>query len=1370
MNTVKKFVASLHTHVESLFDAWIDADKLCKTIQEWGGTACAVTDHGVLTAIEDFRRVFETYKLKFIPGCELYVDGGVLGRLHLVVLAKDYQGYLGISKIVTVSNYTLDEKNFPVISQETLLSMVKEYQGHIIGLSACMQGVLSSIYLMNPLIEAKIERAEKKRDEYINPYGDIMKGKETEIANLEKEVMKLSLEKDNLTIVAEQKFTQRRKAIAKAETFGQDVTDAKLELEKDQAEAAQAKEKLPKVKAELKALTSKVSQANKEYNAMIDEANKWLTKDEEVKALKLERKTKQEIEALAEKVAGLYRESFGTDNFYAELQYHGIEEEKICFRKVLELAKRIGMPIVATNDVHMLTNTKNDRLARRLLRSLRFGKRFEDESDADRELYLKDNYEMLKALTQIIPEEDAITAINNIEEITNSCDVVWPKEEHYPVFSKTEDTEKIFDEAIEDGVKWRFPNGLSPEYRERLEYEKGVIKKMGYVDYHLIVKDFLEYGRLLGYVPTELLDKAPLNIPQLKAWIDESGWTNPGMTIGNGRGSAAGSLVCYCLGITSLDPIKYGLLFERFLNVERISMPDIDSDFANAIRGKVIDYVKVQYGEKAVCGIMTKQYQAPKKAIATAAKFYALSQNRNDGVGIRNIINANVPDDPKTSFSIKVNNGGAIDANGEMTLYEYLLNQFGDNKDYLEVIRWAKVIEGSFTAYSSHAAGVVISDNDDVSDYIPLRYNVSSGEITTQCDMAQLEEGGLLKFDFLGLKTLDIITESMRLIKKNHGIQVDPFTLNIFDENIYKMLSVGRTKGVFQFESPGMTDTIKKMKPTCFEDLIIIVSMYRPGPMQFIDDVVAVKNGTKEAEYLCPELKPILGKTYGAIVYQEQVMEIFQKLAGYTLGGADMVRRYMSKKKADKLAHEREAFINGDSERNIAGCVANGIDANAANKLFDQMMDFASYAFNKSHAACYAFNSYITAWLKYYYPAEFLTACLNQADKPAKISALMHETQNLNINIKAPDINESEKNFSCKDGSIYFGLSSVSGIGNSAQSIIDERANGHFRSLGDFLLRNKPKANVLKNLIASGACDAFNSNRAAMQQYAEEIGPTLDIIFKKRSFIASAEFVLPKVESFTDNEALKEYQLSNGYKAEIKECTTAEKLSKRIENAKSSLKDAETILADSKIQYVKESALERMNEERNLLGVYVTASPMDSYPSPNEVYSTAVSDVTLANTSVYGVVTNLKIRHRKKDGASMAFFTLEDATGSIEISMFAKAYAKYEKVLKEGHVYVFLGKAELDTFGDGTDDEEEKLKFIVEDIRPVSEKRKAILLSVSSYPVFHCYAEDLFIQKYKDDKGREFIIYEELTGHMRKMTYRVKENLLGFSKAREVAI
>ena len=1299
----------IHLHSLDQFDSQNDPERVAKKLSEMGAKGLVLTQHGVLSGVEVMKDAADEYGLKFIPGIETYYSNGMVNNCHLLLIAKDDIGYKAISKAVTKSN-NKDGKsvmNFDILKE--FFGPKGFGHGHVIATSACIQGVLAMILRFNESIEKDIAKLTTKlNDKAMDPNDQRVTSTSEKIEELQSEIEEVTEARDKAKKLADTKFTKREKFVEKLEGEARRVEEELLNEDKRKAE--EAKVEYDQLKSKRAALLKRKSAFEKELNAYNVKIELFNSLSSEIADKKALLKTREEILEATKKQALNYQAVFGKGNFYIEVQNHRIPLEKEIYPVLAKIARELSIPIVATNDVHIVDNSEEERLRRQILRSLRFGKWAEEEV-GDSELYIKTDEEMVEILSEILPDDIVKEGVANIGTIIDSCNVEFKgkSEDHYPKFKKGCNADDILDQEIERGIKWRFPNGLTPEYQARLEHEIGVIKKMGYSDYHLIVKDLLEYGRLLGSVPMSRLEEAPLTIDELTEWIKSNHWTN-GFTIGPGRGSAVGSLVCYLLGITSLDPLKYDLLFERFLNPERVSMPDIDSDIAKATRQKVIEYVTNKYGKNAVCGIMTTNAQAARGAIRIAAKYYGQSIGKDgDFLSLSDKMAKFVPAEPNISFNSEMDNG--------KTVFENLTDQFSD-KDSLEILRWAKVIEGSFTTYGAHAAGIVISDNEDVSDYIPLRWNDKLGEWTSQCDKEKVEENGLLKMDLLGLKTLDIITESIRNIEKTNGVTINPLELDVNDSEVYRnIFQKGNTNSVFQFESPGMKQMLKRFKPECFEDLIILVSMFRPGPLQFIDGVIDVKNG-KKPEYLTPELEEILGKTYGAIVYQEQVMQIFQSLAGYTLGQADEVRRYMSKKKEDKLAKERVAFINGDEERGIKGCIANGIDEKAADKLFDQMSDFAKYAFNKSHAAAYAFNAFITGYLKEYYPAEFLAAALNWAPNE-KIAGLMHEAKLFNIPIEVPDVNKAEADFSVVNGSIIFGMKAVKSVGSSADEIIRVRKDGRFVSFKDFFIRCNINKRAIENLIKAGAFDSFCDNRQAMLSVVEE--------YKKA------------VKKLNDAESLED------------EAKRASKVSLAKRNL------GEIVLPIN----IPEDKQERMRGEKEYLGAYVTDHPLSEYPSHEEIGATPVSSLINAAATIFGVIEAVDIKKRKKDGKEMAFVTLEDASGQISVCFFTKQYELYKDFLKEGNVILINGEArEEDTnLVDEDGNVIKVMKFYPDSVEYAEKRKREFIMSVSSYARFHLNEEESFKKKYEQKEGHVLRIYDKTLGEIRTAMYCVSEDV-----------
>ena len=1364
-------VPELHCHVRSDKDAFIFPGKLAERLKELGMPGIAITDHGVVSSIEDYRHVLQAEGLKVIPGCELYIDGGrILGRQHGIVLAVDDEGWHGIEKIVTRANETM-QGSFPVISSDELKSFGRKYPGHIIFMTACMQGVISTIFLSNSKIDRLIEKAEKKQKKYLSPDSAAYKGAEAKLAHIDSEIEELKMLRDDDKRLAEMRFGSREKKIGKLEE-GPEKDAALKELEEDKEASEKAKTELARVKDDLKKMQRKRTAANRELISLADSVKKYEEYRQEIEGYRASSLSREQMQERAENELLSYAEAFGRRNVYAEVQYHGIPDEKICFPVVAEAARKLRIPLVATNDVHMLTNSEDDILRRCLIRSLRFGKNFEEPSPSDRELYLKTTDERIKTLSEILPEDIVFEALINAVKIFEKCNVEFKTEKHYPEASShpREDIEKL----VRKGITWRFPDGFPDEkiYNDRIKYELGIIEGMGYDNYHLVVREFLTYGTLLGKVPKKMISDAPLDTDKLIEWIKENGWEdNAGYRIGTGRGSDGGSLVCYLLGITNLDPIKYGLIFERFLNPERVSMPDIDSDISADTRQKVIDHVKYVYGDKAVCGIMTTNAQGPKGCLAIGSKFYGL---RTYGTSLRTIgdtMSKDVPSAPGTSFATQIDrNTGKIDecSDDTISVMEYLKDKYvdadslGKADDCREILHYASVMEGVFTSYGAHAAGIVIMKKGaDVSDVLALMYNRQFGMMTTQCSKDDVEANGLLKFDFLGLKTLDIITEALQMIQKRTGKAIDVLKLDTADQKIYKdIFQSGNTKAVFQFESDGMRSMLKRFRPTEFSDLVLLNAAYRPGPIQYLDDIIEVKNGRKEITYLTPELEPILKDTYGAMIYQEQVMQVCQSLAGYSFGGADLVRRAMSKKKKEKLEHERKAFIYGDPDRNIKGCVNNGISESAANKIFDQMMHFASYAFNKSHAAAYAYNAYITAWLKEYYPAEFFAAALNWAADREEVSELIYDARASGIKVLPPDINRSAEDFTADDGEIRFALSAVKGIKTGAQEIVKERSlNGPFSSEADLCLRTGIGKSAAENLIYAGASGSFTDNREALVKVLPDIMTLTKELRDRKAQKAACEAVLGAGAPETD-EAVIRVQEDAGIKVCLKKAYEAYKLENKAETLD---KDIGSIKRELTLRTADESIYEdkkaRLQREKEMLGLYVSASPLDYCPEAEDLDTPCrhIDEADMDTARLYGICGNIRITKRKRDGAGMAFFTLSDRTGEIPCACFTRTYPYIKGLITDGNVIVAEGNMMKNR---GRDEEGSSMQFSVSSVSAVSSKKNILILGVNSYALFHIEKEDAFREKYEDENGRKFLIYDEDMNEFREPKYRISADVL----------
>ena len=934
----------------------------------------------------------------------------------------------------------------------------------------------------------------------------------------------------------------------------------------------------------------------------------------------------------AKKIALKFNDIFGKDNFYLEIQSNGIEEQKLVNSQLIKLSKETGIPLVATNDAHYLR--KEDARAHEILLCIQTGKSINDEDRMkfpSDDFYVKSPEEMEEFFVNI-PE-----AISNTVKIAEMCNVELEFGKlHLPKFSVPDDKDayEYLKELCYEGLKRQYGENFEDKI-ERLEYELSVIKQMGYVDYFLIVSDFIRYAK------------------------------NNNIPVGPGRGSAAGSLVAYCLGITNIDPLKYNLLFERFLNPERVTMPDIDIDFCYERRQEIIDYVVRKYGEDKVSQIITFGTMAARGAIRDVGRALDIPYNEVD------VVAKMVP------MQIGMNIDKALEINPELRA------KYEQDDKVKELIDTARLFEGMPRHASTHAAGVVIS-KEPITNYVPLNRNDES--ITTQFPMGQLEEIGLLKMDFLGLRTLTVIRDAVDLIYKNYNTKIDIDRIDMNDSNVFKMIGEGKTAGVFQLESAGMTQFMKELMPTSLEDIIAGISLYRPGPMDQIPRYIRNKNNPSEVKYDHPLLENILNVTYGCMVYREQVMQIVRDLGGYSMGRSDLVRRAMAKKKVSVMEQERKNFIYGIDDENgniiVKGCIRNGVDEAVANKIFDEMMDFASYAFNKSHAAAYAVVAYQTAWLKCYYPLEFMAALLNSfLGSSDKISQYVYECRALNIEVLPPDINESHVKFTVVNGKIRFGLAAVKNVGESAvKSIIEEReTRGPYRSFRDFCDRidsREVNKRCIESLIKCGAFDSMGIYRSKLIAVFEKMLDGIAQIKKRNMEGQMSLFEMPSAEN---------------------------------EKPESGLYEEEDIYPDIK-EYPNKMLL---SMEKEMLGLYISGHPLSEfdeelkrmvslYSSELNIYSNQNEDLYLMeneknisdgmNVVVGGIITSKKTKTTKNNNL-MAFLTLEDLYGIMEVIVFPTVLEKYAKLIVEENIVLIKGRISVK--------EEEQPKIICEEVSPL---------------------------------------------------------------------
>ena len=1258
----------IHTHTDhSLKDGAQSISEMVERAKEMGVKALTITDHGTCTGWIDFLKKTQSVDIKGILGVEAYVrDEFCDTRKHLILLAKNKEGYREISEAVTESNYHVEymksgnkSRTFPVMDFDILKKHFGN--GNVIATSACITGILSAILLQNEYICHDIEKIQKKQSKY-----DSLEGNEeyvnlkNKVENLQVEKAKLSEEIKALNKLSKKAFVKKEKSISRIEDPAERER-ATLLLQQEKQESANAKKEKTRKDTKRKTVSSYITAINKELKKIEKKSEKYYQYEEEIKNLKAGLYPEETLKEKAEQELLRYLSLFGKD-FYMEIQYHGMPSEEHIYNELIKMARKYHVPLVATNDAHISSRDKVQKRA--FLRSLTFLK-YEPYSETDCELYLKTDEELREWLLKVYPEDAVNEAMNNIRVVCDSCHPIdLFHEKHYPLYRENgmivKDSKRmLYDKAME-GARRKFPNGMPENYRERLKHEYYTIINMGFADYLLIVADYLNYGRLLGKTNTE--EKC-------------------GYSIGPGRGSAAGSLLCYFLGITSIDPMPYDLLFERFLNPERISMPDIDADFSEEVRNACIEYVREKYGRESVSFIRTIMTQGAKASVRNAAKIVSSKKygDKKNLYSLGDVMSKRIPTKPGITLD------SVIDETTGKTVFDDLLENFPSD-DARESLFMARDGEGAITNLGVHAAGVIISNENPISSYIPL-VNMEKKGMATQCDMVEAESIGLLKMDFLGLKNLDVLTDALRLIKRFHGVDIDLDNLPQESEIYSEIFAKGFTNSVFQFESSGMKDTLRKFKPDCFEDIILLVALYRPGPMQYIPDVIAVKHKLKAEKYGTELLRPILGTTYGSTVYQEQVMLIFQNLAGYSLGGADLVRRAMSKKHLDEIERERGTFIHGDSSRGIKGCVANGISETVANNLFNELIEFAKYAFNKSHAAAYSLISYQTAYLKYHFPVEYMSSVMTHGNFD-KTSSYIYDCQQMGIKILPIDINHSYNHFTPENGNIRYGFCMMKGMGSFGLEIEKERLkNGPFLSIPDFIRRTGSNKSVTERLILSGAFETFIGN------HREAIANMVtDIIDKVKARI--------ELESSNKPTATEE------------------------------LEEIDMFLRNISLRNPEDDEFHVLNLEKEYVGAYITKNPLESYKNVFKNVMTTANFQEGYHTMA-GLLSNVKVTKRKSDGAPMAFCDLEDISGTVKVNVFTKYYDRLKNQLKEGQVVYVTGHTKIDTI-EGI--EEEYYEINATQIAPCKNIKESILISVDSPGILRNPELQEYIMRYANQE------------------------------------
>ena len=955
----------------------------------------------------------------------------------------------------------------------------------------------------------------------------------------------------------------------------------------------------------------------------------------------------------AREAALRYEGIFGKGNFFLELQDHGIPAQKMVNQGLLRLSRELGIDLVATNDIHYTYDT--DVEAHDILLCIQTGKKVADENRMRYEggqYYCKSEEEMRRLFPY------AQDAVDNTQKIADRCSVeIEFGVTKLPLYQVPEgyDSWTYLNHLCGEGMKTRYPED-DGTLKKRLDYELDVIHTMGYVDYFLIVWDFIHFAK------------------------------SHGISVGPGRGSAAGSIVSYCLGITDIDPIRYNLLFERFLNPERVSMPDIDVDFCFERRQEVIDYVVEKYGKDQVVQIVTFGTFAARGVVRDVGRVLDLPYAKCDAIAKM------IPKD------LGITLDKALKSSPD------LRNAYQTDDEVRYLIDMSKRLEGLPRHTSMHAAGVVIS-RLSVDEYVPLSRG-ADGTITTQFTMTELEELGLLKMDFLGLRTLTVIQNAAEQAEQNHHVKLDLLHIDYNDPAVMDMIGSGKDEGVFQLESGGMKSFMKELKPRTLEDIIAGISLYRPGPMDFIPKYLKGKNDPASITYDCPQMEEILEPTYGCIVYQEQVMQIVRDLAGYTMGRSDLVRRAMSKKKASVMEKERRNFVYGNQEEGVKGCIANGIDEKTANHIYDEMTDFAKYAFNKSHAACYAVVSYQTAYLKYYYPQEFMAALLTSVlDNTAKISEYILTCRQMGIAILPPDINEGVSGFSVSGGAIRYGLSAIKSIGrNVVEAIVRERtANGPFLSLDDFVGRMSGREinkKTVENFIKAGAMDSLPGNRRQKLLVVPEM---MDQKSRERKTAMEGQMSL---FDFAAEEDKQNFQIT---------------------------------LPDI-AEFPRE---EMLSQEKEVLGVYVSGHPLEEYEEGWRKNITAMTTDFIVDeetdeakvsdgqfVTVGGMVSDKTVKITKT-GKNMAFITLEDLVGSVEVLIFPKDYEANRDLLTEDAKLFVRGRVSL---GD-----EPAGKLICERVIPFSMIPRELWIQFSDKEAY-LKAEGKLLETLKYSEGEDSVV------------------------------
>ncbi len=1293
----------LHVHSEnSLKDCALRIPDIVKTAKDMGFEAVALTDADSMTGIAEFINSADSAGIKPVPGVELSVERN--GETAFIVLmAKDYTGYIGLCKALSTANRKLVNES-PVLSFDSLASFFGKngkYHGHVWACSGGEGGIFWNNACIRAISDMKIRSLNAGLSEKEKEIRDFELPKD-DPAVLESEIYQLEQDEKALEPRTGKNFSHKEEMLKKMK--GTDLYQETLRgLEEEKADCRIAEAELKRTKSKLSVRRSRLKEAEQkreELQHLKDEAEgikSSIIKEQE----NAEKIDDEGIYADILETAEAYNDLFGQGNFFIELMYHGADEELEELPILTKLAEETGMPTLISNDVHILRPTKEDALQRRLIQALKDNKWVESKK-YDMEYCIKTEEELSDVFAGLVPDDMIEASFKNADEIFDEASFDRPEGRHYPKYEDPmgRDAGTALTEEARKNIPLKFKgHSWTKAYEDRLNYELSVIIDSGYADYTMIISEILREGR-----------KGPND-------------GKPGYYIGPGRGSGVGSLVNYLLDITSLDPMKYGLIFERYLNKDRLNPPDIDSDIATSTRPMLVKYITDKYSKKdsdsvGVCSIVTKSRLTARDAVRAAGRI-AGSRNNEKFYDRADKIARKIPMAPNTTL--------------ESCRKDF--DEFKEDQDR-EIIYYARLIENVLSKYGTHAAGIIISDSGDVTDYAPVMNTGTNEEPewTIQFDKDQSEQIGLLKLDALGLSTLDIISQTMQLVQDDTGIEI-PISSIPFEKKVFREIyAKGNTVGVFQCKSYGMRRMWKEMQPDNINDIIAGIALYRPGPMDFIPKYIEGKKNPHVVEYITPELEPILKDTYGTIVYQEQVMRIVRDLAGYSMGRSDLVRRAMAKKKQAVMDEERQNFIYGNKEEGIPGCINKGISEEKASAVWDLMADFAKYAFNKSHAAAYAVLSYQSAWLKYYYPKEFLTACLN-IEKTDNIPLYVEECRRMGFAVLPPDVNKSKLDFSvCSEGILY-GLGNVKGVRNGAEPIIKNRQGNPYLSFADYLMRSEANSGTTRALIMGGAFDMFCRSRRSLMMIYDKLSSTKPAgeLSRYKSIKKRLTSKQEKLES--GNLTQKEYdRTKKGAEADRKKLDES----------------AEKINAVEIPAFIEDSKEELLKNEKSVLSAYLSEHPMDRYMEALE----DAMPISEAKEQDYIKIAGLvkEMNRFKKNGEEMAVFMLEDKTGSIKVFCGIEQTKAYSKLLQNDLVIIVSGKCRLDR-----KDADSKVVYMHDASRPNIRVPQTVL-----------YDEDLgafnknLIEKVKPyivDMGSEAFLMEKKTGKIIPLDFYLKEGL-----------